>query len=105
MTVGFCCVDVNPAGPVHEYPVYKPAPPEGVAVRFSVVDAQTGELLPIATDGTPLLNTVILVLLTDVHPLASVTVRLYVPPWFTEVMVNPAGLATEEVKPDGPLQA
>src|SRR5215204_448448 len=65
---GFCCVEINPFGPVQLYV----APATVVAVRFSVEPAHTAPPLPAVTVGIALIVAVV-VEAGLVHPF-SVTV-------------------------------
>ena len=68
LILGFCSVEVNPFGPLHEY-----VPPP-LDVRFSEVPEQTGLLLD--ADAVGRLLTVALVVAVAVHPPALVTVTV-----------------------------
>ena len=66
-------------GPVHAY-LNEPVPPLAVVVRFNVLPAQIGPLLPIAViAGNGFTVAVIVFVPVAPHPLASVTLRLYTP--------------------------
>jgi hypothetical protein len=70
---GFCCVELNPFGPDHEYEVAPPGP----ELKLSVLPAQTGLLLDAVAFGAEFTSTVVNA--CAVHPAAFVTVTVYVP--------------------------
>jgi hypothetical protein len=67
-TVGFCCRELNPLGPLHEY--VAPA----LANNVNVLPAQTGLLLAAVAWVTALMVTWVVVLAEQPDPLVTVTV-------------------------------
>jgi hypothetical protein len=96
--VGFCEVDVNPFGPVHEYA----APEIVLAVKLRVVPEHTVPLLPaVGVEGGGFTVTVV-VPFGPVHPV-SVTFTEYVPVPAVETAVM-TGFCPVFVKLFGPFQ-
>ena len=94
---GFCSEEENPFGPVHEYV----APTILLAVKFNVLPAQIGELLPaVGAPGVGLTVTVT-VPVALLHPL-TVTVSEYVPPAASATLVM-EGFCKPDENPFGPV--
>jgi hypothetical protein len=96
--VGFCCVDVNPFGPVQLYV----APATRDAVRLMSSPSQTGELLDTVGEGGALFTVTSTVPAVLVHPF-TVNVNEYVPDSAVVALVID-GFCCAEVKPFGPVQ-
>src|SRR5213083_2526894 len=90
---GFCCEDVKPFGPVHEY-----VAPLTVGVESEIIaPSQYGPLLPaVGVAGAGLMTTLV-VPAAEVQPL-TVTVTEYVPA-FAVVALARVGFCCDEVKP------
>jgi hypothetical protein len=96
--VGFCCVEVNPFGPVQLYV----APAIVLAVRLIGVPVHTGVLLPAVGVAGAELTVAVTVPAALVQPF-TVTVSEYVPVAAT-VTPDIDGFCEEEVNPFGPVQ-
>src|SRR5947207_2898636 len=96
--VGFCCDDVKPFGPVHEY-----VAPETNAVESEIVaPEQYGPpLLAVGVEGMALTTTFV-VPAADGQPLI-VTVTEYVPASAVVALAR-VGFCCDDVKPFGPVQ-
>ena len=100
-TVGFCSVEVNPAGPSHEY--------ERLASEFAVVAepfkitsriVQVNSMFSPASATGAVLSSVTSTVSVDEHPLSvSVTVSVYVPVALT------VGFCSFEPYPSGPVHS
>jgi hypothetical protein len=95
--VGFCCDEVKPFGPVHEYV----APLTNAVESAIVAPSQYGPpLLAVGVDGVGLTTTFVLPA-AEVQPF-TVTVTEYVPA-SASVRFKRRGLCCDEVKPFGPV--
>src|SRR6266566_9331450 len=97
--VGFCCTDVKPFEPVHEYV----APATNGVEREIVAPSQYGP--PLDADGVAgvAFTTTFVVPAAEVQPL-TVTVTEYVPASAVAAFES-VGFCSNEVKPFGPLHA
>lgn len=96
--VGFCSVELNPAGPDHEYV----APTTKGAVKLIVLPWHTGLLLEtVGAIGAGFTTSVVLPA-AELHPEREI-VTLYVPA-FAAVIVETVGFCNELVNPFGPVQ-
>ena len=75
--------------------------PAGPPVRLRAVPAHTGPLLLAVAAGNAFTVTVVVAVL--VHPLASVTVRVYVPAIAAVALADTEGLRNADVNPFGPV--
>jgi hypothetical protein len=66
---GFCCVEVNPLGPLHVYV----APAKVVAVKLRVAPAHSGPLLAAVVTGIGFITTVVEPALLLLQPLTLAT--------------------------------
>jgi len=94
---GFCDEEEKPFGPVHEYV----APTILLAVKFKVLPAQIGELLPAVGAAGIALTVTVTVPAGPVHP-ATVAVTEYVPV-AAVVAFAMEGFCEDEEKPFGPV--
>ena len=95
--VGFCSVEVNALGPVHEYV----APATAAVERFKEAPAHTGPLLVGAGVAGMEFTKTSTVPAALVHPF-TVTVTEYVPV-AAVVAEGMVGFCTDDVKPLGPV--
>src|SRR5450759_4250986 len=98
-TPGLCTLLVYPSGPVHAKVVLPTGP-----LTVNGEPAQTG-LFEVAVDNGKALTTTMVVAATLLHPLALVTIRLYVPAIPAVAVAAPPGLCTLLVYPSGPVHA
>ena len=97
--VGFCCDEVKPFGPVHEYV----APLTNGVERVIVAPSQNGPPLVAVGVAGVALTTTFVVPAAEVQPF-TVIVTEYVPE-SAAVALARVGFCCEEVKPFGPLHA
>src|SRR5438067_8349704 len=97
--VGFCCDEVKPFGPVHEYV----APATAGVEREIVWPGQNGPPLPAAGVAGSGLTTTLVVPAAEVQPLTA-TVTEYVPASAAAAFAR-VGFCCDEVKPFGPVHA